>query len=248
MLAINGKLGSLTLLFLVSVSFFGLVLAFVFVIYPPKAQDDFALRKPAVGSALSVVCVLGIFSVLYPDSCAGIIGFKNQDKTVHSLPVSRAKVLRGHHATCKPYSTHIIKIGNRVFCATCSGLLVGAVIVLVGVGFFFVGNLGLSEKPFTLFTIVSVGAVGIVAGLLYPIIPPKFHRGFTRFFAGILLAVGSFLILAGVEEAAKNFLLDFFFVALSVLWLATKMSLSQWEHQRTCARCSLSSCNAEPIA
>jgi hypothetical protein len=245
MLTINGKLGSLTLLFLVSVSFFGVVLAFVFVIYPPKAQDDFALRKLAVGSALSVVCVLGIFSVLYPDSCAGIIGFKNQDKTVHSFSVSRAKVLRGHHATCKPYSTHIIKIGNRVFCATCSGLLVGAVIVLVGVGFFFFGNLRLGEKPFTL---VSVGAVGIVAGLLYPVVPPKFHKGFTRFFAGILLAVGSFLILAGVEEAAKNLSLDFFFVALSVLWLATKMSLSQWEHQRTCARCSLSSCNAEPIA
>jgi hypothetical protein len=51
-----------------------------------------------------------------------------------------------------------------------------------------------------------------------------------------------------VEEAAKSLSVDLFFVALSVLWLATKMSLSQWEHRRICARCSLTSCDAEPIA
>lgn len=206
MLAINGKLGSLTLLFLIFVSLFGLMLAIVFALNPPKAQDDFTLRKPAVGSALSVVCVLGIFAVLYPDSCAGIIGFKKQGKTVHNFAGTRAKVLRGHHATCEPYSTHVIRIGNRVFCATCSGLLVGAVIVLVGVGLFFFGNLRISEKPFIP---VSVGAVGVVAGLLYPVVPPKFQSGFTRFFAGILLAAGSFLVLAGVEEAANSLSVDF---------------------------------------
>ena len=245
MLAINGKLGSLTLLFLIFVSLFGLMLAIVFALNPPKAQDDFALRKPVVGSALGIVCVLGIFSVLYPDSCAGIIGLKKPYKTVHSFHEARAKVLRGHHATCEPYSTHVMRIGNRVFCATCSGLLVGAVIVLVGIGLFFFGNLRISEKPFMP---VSVGAVGVIAGLLYPVVPPRFQSGFTRFFAGILLAAGSFLVLAGVEEAANSLSVDFFFVALSVLWLATKMSLSQWEHRRTCARCSLSSCHAEPIA
>jgi hypothetical protein len=245
MLAISGKLGSAVLLFLISVSLFGLTLAAVFVVNPPNAQDDFALRKPAVGSALAVVCVLGILAVLYPDSCAGIIGFKNQDKPVHSFHASRARVLRGHHATCKPYSTHVMRLGNKVFCATCSGLLVGAVIVLVGVGLFFFGNLRISEKPFVP---VLVGAVGVAAGLLYPVVPVKFQSGVTRFLAGVLLAAGSFLIVAGVEETANSLSIDFFFVALSVLWLATKMSLSQWEHRRTCARCSLDSCTAEPTA
>jgi hypothetical protein len=245
MLAISGRLGNLALLFLVFVSLFGLMLAVVFVINPSKAQDDDALRKPAVGSALAVVCVLGIVAVLYPDSCAGTIGFKGRGKTVHSFSRSRAVALRGHHASCRPYSMHVIKLGNGVFCATCSGLLVGAVIVLVGVGLFFFGGLRISEKPFVP---VSVGVVGVVAGLLYPVVPVRFQRGFTRFFAGVLLAAGSFLVLAGVEEAAKSLSVDLFFVALSVLWLATKMSLSQWEHRRTCARCSLDSCNAEPIA
>ena len=244
MLTTNGKLGSTALLFLITVSFFGLILAVVFVINPPKPQDDFALRKPAVGSALGVVCVLGIFAVLYPDSCAGIMCLKNREKTIHNCSESSAAALRGHHVACKHYSTHVLQIGNRVFCATCSGLLVGAVIVLIGIGLFFFGNLQICEKPLVP---VIVGAGGVAAGLLYPVVPPRFQNSYTRFFAGVLLAVGSFLILAGIEEAAKNLAVDFFFVALSVLWLASKMSLSQWEHRRICARCSLSSCTAESI-
>jgi len=245
MLTINGKLGSIALLFLISVSLFGLLLSIVFVVNPPKTQDDFALRKPVVGSALGVVCGLGIFAVLYPDSCAGIMHFKKREKNIHSFGKSSAKVLRGHHAACNPYSTHVMRIGNSVFCATCSGLLVGAVIVLVGIGLFSFGNLQVGEKPLVP---VLVGAFGVVTGLLYPVVPPRFQNSYTRFFAGVVLAVGPFLILAGVEEATKSLAFDFFVIALSVLWLASKMSLSQWEHRRTCARCSLNSCTAEPIA
>jgi hypothetical protein len=245
MLTINGKIDNIALLFLISVSTFGLILSVVFVINPPKSQDDFALRKPAVGSALGVVCVLGIFAVLYPDSCSGFLGFKKRGEYVHSFRRSRVLALRGHHPTCEPYSTHVIRIGDRRFCATCSGLLVGAIVVLVGIGLFFFGNLRIGEKPFIP---VSVGAVGVMAGLLYPVVSPRFHDGFTRFFASVFFVVGSFLIIASMEEVANSTSIDFFFVALSVLWLATKMSLSQWEHRRTCARCSLGSCNAEQIA
>lgn len=245
MLTLNRKFASLTMLFLIAVSFFGLMLAVVFVVNPLETQDDFALRKPVVGSALAVVCVLGIFAVLYPDSCAGIVGFKNQGRTVHSFSGSRTKVLRGHHAACKPYSTHVIRIGNKRFCASCSGLLVGAIIVLVCIGLFFFGNLRISEKPFVP---ILIGVVGVAAGLLYPVVPVKFQNGFTHFFAGVLLATGSFLIVAAVEEVTKNLSVNLFFVALSVLWLATKMSLSQWEHRKTCAQCSLDSCDAKPIA
>jgi hypothetical protein len=240
MLAINGKLGNLALLFLIFVSIFGLILSILFVINPPKSQDDFALRKPAIGSALGVVCVLGILAVLYPDSCSGILDFKKRDKYLHSFRRSRILALRGHHPTCEPYSTHVIKIGDRRLCATCSGLFIGTIIVLVGIGLFFFENLRIGEKPFIP---VSVGVVGVMLGLLYPVVP-RFHNGFTRFFASILFVVGSFLILAIMEEVANSTSIDLFFVTLSVLWLATKISLSQWEHQRTCARCSLGSCNA----
>jgi hypothetical protein len=245
MLALNGKLARLIMLFLIFVSLFGLILAIAFASIPPEAQEDFALRKPLVGSALGAVSVLGIFAVLYPASCTGLIGLKDSNETTNSFHRPGIKVLRGHHAACKPYSTHVLKLGNKVFCATCSGLLVGAVIVLVGVGLFFFWNLRFSEEPFIP---VLAGVIGVSAGLLYAVVPSRFQNGITRFFAGVLLAAGSFLIIAGVEDAAKSLSIDLLFVALSVLWLATKMSLSRWEHHRICGRCSLGACGAESIA
>lgn len=242
MLALDGKLASIILLFLVFVSFFGLALALVVAAIPPKGQDDSAIRKPLVGSALGLVCVLGILAALHPDSCTGIIGFKNRGKTVHSFREPRAEVMRGHHVACEPYSTHVLKIGNRALCATCSGLLVGAVIVLVGTCWFFFGSFPISGEPLVL---VSLGAAGVVGGLLYAVVPSKFQTGFTRFLAGLLLPIGTFFIVAGVESASESLSSDLFFVALSVLWLSTKMSLSRWEHRGICERCSLGLCSTK---
>ena len=244
MLTLNRTHASLTMLFLVAVSFFGLALAAVFAVAPPVVQDGFGLRKPVAGAALSVVCVLGIIAVLYPDACAGMAGFKKQGEGMHGFGGSSVKVLRGHHAQCAPYATHVVKVGGSVFCASCSGLLVGAVIVLVFVGLFFFGGLALSIDAFAP---VSVGAVCVAAALLYPALPVKLQHGFTRFLVGVLLPVGSFLVLAGVDTAAGSVSVDLFCVALSVLWLATKMSLSQWEHKKICDNCSLNSCNAEAV-
>ena len=242
MVTVNRTHASLTLLFLVAVSFFGLALAEFFAVAPLVVQDDFVLRKPVAGAALAVVCVLGIVAVLYPDSCAGMAGFKKQGESVHRFGGSRVKVLRGHHAECEPYATHVVKIGGNVFCASCSGLLVGAVIVLVCVGLFFFGGIRISNEPSVT---VSVGVASVAAGLLYPLAPTKLQHGLTRFFAGVLLAVGSLLVLVGVDTAALSVSVDLFCVALSVLWLATKMFLSQWEHKKICANCTLGSRIAE---
>lgn len=239
MCAVSSKPCNLTLLFLVSVSIFGLLLSIVFAVYPPKLEDDFAFRNLAVGSAFAAVCVLGIFAVFYPNPCSRILNFEKRDGYAAGSRRGHESALRGHHPTCEGYSTHVLCIGNKRFCATCSGLLVGAIVVLIGIGAYFFGNLRIGENPFTL---VSMGAVGLVLGLFYPSVTPRFGNGFTRFFAGILFAVGSFLILVGIEEATANTSIDLFFVALSVLWILTRISLSQWEHQRTCSHCSLVSC------
>lgn len=241
MCAAKGKPRNLTLPFLVSVSIFGLLLSIVFAVYPPKLEDNFAFRNLAVGSAFAAVCVIGILAVLYPNSCSGILDFEKRDGYERSSRRVHELALRGHHPTCEGYSSHVLRIGDRRFCATCSGLLVGAIVVLIGIGTYFFGNLRIGENPFIL---VSVGAVGLVLGLFYPFIP-RFRNGFTRFFASILFTVGSFLILVSMEEAAANTSIDFFFVALSVLWILTKMSISQWEHQRTCSQCSLVSCTVQ---
>lgn len=241
MCSAGNKPYNLTMLFLIFVSIFGLAMSILLAVYPPKFEDDFVFRNLAVGSAFGAVCVLGILAVLHPDSCSGILNFRKRGRYEHSSSRAHGSALDGHHPTCEGYSTHVLRIGGRRFCATCSGLLVGAIVVLVGIGMYFFGNLRIGEEPFIM---VSVGGVAVIFGLFH-IAVPRFRKGFTRFFASIFFVVGSFLILVSIDAAAKNTSFDLFFVALSILWILTKITLSQWDHHRTCSQCSSESCRLE---
>lgn len=237
-------------LFLVVVSFFGLFIISAFTLSPPVSQENFAWRKPLIGSLFASVCVLGILAVFFPNECSKVFdrgkeekrrnrvfGFKRGVETSECNP----QVLRGHHPMCGQFSSHVFNVGGRVFCATCSGLFLGAVFVLAGVALYFFGNWQNMPNASSL---VWVGIIGVILGLLQsPVL--TFHRSFVRVFSSALLAFGSFLILVGVDEVTHNVSLDVFLVFLAVFWLMTRISLSQWEHKKMCSKCNLSFCDPE---
>lgn len=233
----SGKHFNLTMLFLMAVSIFGLFLSLLFVVYPPTLKDDFAFRNLTVGLAFCAVCILGIFAALFPSSCSAFPNFEKRNRGDQSNPTMHETTLRGHHQSCENYSTHILRIGKRKFCATCSGLIVGASIVLIGTSLYFFGSLRIGDP----FTLVSVGAFAVIFGFLQSALP-KLSNGSTRFFASTIFVIGCFLMLVSLDEAVKNTSIDLFFVALSILWIMTKIALSQWDHQQTCSQCSTESC------
>ena len=225
------------LAFLMSVSVFGIALSIFFVLIPSALADDFAYRNLMIGSAFSAVCVLGIFAALFPSSCLAIPQFWTRNRPEKRTSDLHETTLRAHHPPCEKYSTHILRIGITNLCATCSGLLVGATIALFGTGLYFFGGLRMGDPS----TLVLIGAAGVALGLLQSALP-KFSGGLARFFASILFVAGTFLMLVSIDAALKNTSIDLFFVALSVLWILTKITLSQRDHQRTCSECSVKSC------
>jgi hypothetical protein len=232
----NGKHSNLTLAFLMAVSIFGLFLSILFVAYPfTSLEDDFAFRNLTVGSAFSAVCILGMFAALFPSSCSALPKFRKRNEHYQIFPIIHETTLQAHHPSCENYSTHILRIGNMKFCATCSGLVVGAAVALFGTGLCFFAGLRIGDP----FVLVSLGAAGVALGLLQSALP-KFSSGSTRFLASILFVIGTFLMLIGLDGAVKNISIDLFFVVLSVFWIQTKIALSQRDHQQTCAKCSLS--------
>jgi len=244
------KLHNFTLLFLVWVSFFGLILTVLLAVYPPNSKEDFVWRKPVVGSAFGVVCVLGILAVFFPNTCSRFFDIRKPEKSQNrflgfkrkvSISHSTSSTLHGHHPTCGHFSSHVFRIGGRMFCATCSGLLLGALIALAGIGMYFFGSWQMGQNAFLS---VLVGAVGVVLGLLQSPLP-ILQKGVIRLFSSTFFVVGTFLILVSIEELAHNTSVDLFFVALSVLWLATRISLSQWDHERICSKCPLDSCGLQ---
>ena len=244
----NRKPANLTLFFLTSVSFLGLILAALFTVNPPVSQEDFVWRKPVVGSIFASVCALGSLAVFFPNACSRGFNFGKGErrqgwfsfsfKRGFVTSKSNSSVLRGHHPTCDCFASHVFDLGGRAFCATCSGLFLGALVALVGVVVYFFGNWQIGQDAFW---VVWVGMLGVTLGLLQsPFL--KVQRSFVRVFSGALLAAGTFLILVVVDEMARNFFLDVFLVFLTVFWLVTRISLSQWEHEKICSTCSSASC------
>jgi hypothetical protein len=247
MLVSDFRPANLVLLFLVSGSFFGLALAVLFSVSPPVSQTDFMWRRPVVGSVFALVCVSGSVAVILPNKCSrGFSYGEERRRGWVSFAFKRGSttsdgdslVLRGHHPVCDVFSSHVFDLGGRRFCATCSGLLLGALVALGGVGLYFFGGYRVGQDAFGL---LWVGVLGVIVGLLQsPLI--RVQRSFVRVMSGALLAVGALLILVTVDELVGDFFLDIFLVFLSVLWLVTRISFSQWEHEKMCSACGSASC------
>jgi hypothetical protein len=227
---------SINITFLIVVSVFGLLSSIFFVFHPASIKDNFPFRNLVAGSALSIICISGIFAALFPSSCKAIPKIWKSNKNV-DLPEVHETTLRAHHPLCDNYSAHILSIGEMKFCATCSGLLIGATFVLLGTALCFFGNLRIGEPS----TLVWVGTAGVTLGLLQPAFP-KFSNGLTRFLASVLFVVGTFLLLVSINEATKNISIDLFFIAVSLLWILTKIALSQRDHQNICSLCTKRCC------
>lgn len=248
MSASNHKSANLTLLFLTIVSFFGLVLAALFTVNPPVSQEEFVWRKPVVGSIFASVCVLGALAVFFPNECSRGFNFGKGEKRQGWFSFSfkrgfvtskrNSSVLRGHHPVCDGFSSHVFDLSGRRFCATCSGLFLGALVVLVGVAVYFFGNWQVGQYGLW---VGWVGMLGVALGLLQsPLI--RVQRSFIRVFSGAFFAIGTLLILVVVDGLARSFFVDVFLVFLTVFWLLTRISLSQWEHEKICSACSSASC------
>lgn len=235
-------------LFLVLISFFGLFFISVLTLSPAVSQENFVWRKPLIGSMFASVCVLGILAVFFPNECSRVFDLGKEEKRRSrfygfkqgiAISKSESPVLRGHHPTCEQFSSHVFRVGSKIFCATCSGLFLGALIVLAGVALYSVGNLQMEDNAFSL---VLVGIIGVSFGLLQsPLL--NFHRSFVRVFSSAFFAIGSFSILVGIDELTRNVFLDVFLVFLTGFWLMTRISLSQWEHEKICSTCSSAFCD-----
>lgn len=222
------------LLFMIGISFFGLILTIMLAFNPPVTQESLAWRKPIIGSIFEAICVLGIIAVFLPKQCSAMLnsekGEREDASNISSL-ASHGKdpTLQGHHPDCEGYSAHIIRISNRTLCAACTGLLLGALIAMAGAALYFFGNWQIGQNsPLA----VLIGTLGVGFGLFQI----KF-RGALRLLLNAFFVLGAFLILIGMDALTQSLLMGSFLIVLIVFWLFTRILLSQWDHWRICYTC-----------
>ena len=220
-------------MFLLCMSFFGVLLSMLFAFFPPSPSlhEDFVLRKPVVGSVFGVICVLGVVAAFFPTQCANMLTFgRRKGYTLHG-----DSKLGGHHPSCENFSPHVFEIGGRRVCVACTGLTVGGLLALVGTFLYFFADWHVGQSNVL---VVLIGLVGVSLGLFQF----RAKRHLVRFSLNVFFVLGSFLVLIGIDGLVQSLFVDFFLVALIVFWLFTRVLISQWDHERICCACDVVVC------
>lgn len=232
-----------TVLSMVSLSLIGLIFASVIIFYTPATQD-FPWRRPIIGLTYALVCILGSIAVFFPKKCSQLICSKDSaHSTISPDPSQRYKkrttsifgfkLTHGHHPDCEGFSDHEFQIGNKTFCAGCTGLLIGALVSLVMASAYFSNQVHLNKVEIPL---IGFGFTAILVGLLTSICITL--RSPTKLATNAFLIIGMTSILVGADALLHNIQIDLYIIALSILWLMTRISLSQLNHERICINCT----------
>ena len=136
---------------------------------------------------------------------------------------------KGHHPECKEFSANRITIGGSVFCAACSGLLVGAIVAIAGAVLFSLGFIDFGTR--NLWVLVA-GEVLMLVGLAQIKM-----RGFVKMAVNALFVVGSYISLVGADLAGQSLLIDAYVLGLIVFMLWFRILLSEWNNKRICLGC-----------
>lgn len=186
-------------------------------------------RQTLVGGLFTAVCVLGMLAAVYPEQCR--IVFRNAQNSLPPENGRDAMQIRGHHPDCQNYSANRLKVGGRVVCAACSGLLLGAIIALAGTAAYFFGGLDAGAGSVWL---LALGEACMLLGLMQ-----IWFSGYAKALVNMLLVAGSFLVLLEADVLGGSLVTDFYVLALILFVLWLRISLSQWHNRRTCAACHM---------
>jgi uncharacterized membrane protein len=225
----KGQTSTVTVAFLVTLSIVGLALIPVLVLQPNLEYFQPSVRHSLVGSLYSVICILGITAVFYPAKCKGL--FQKQNPLSQASGPSDSVRISGHHPDCQSFSGNRIRINKREVCAACRGLLVGAMVGLVGSALqFFIGLNIVSASVWLL----ALGEICMVLGLAQI----KF-ASFAKVIVNVIFVVGSFVTLAGADVLGESLLVDIFVLGLIGFLLWLRILLSERNNRRICQTCRL---------
>jgi hypothetical protein len=117
---------------------------------------------------------------------------------------------------------------GKVFCAGCSGLVIGALLALAGlvIGFY----------PFGLQTGFWVGALLVCLGLAQHFI--DLGSAWVHLVLNVGFVLGDWMMFMAVQRMVLSFLVSVYFLAVTVFWIYARIRASQWTHVVVCQGCT----------
>jgi hypothetical protein len=208
------------------ISFLSLAVLAALAITSP--HESIGVQKELISAAFSAICILGIVAGISPSRCNRLVGH---------FPEKPDRSFRGHHPDCGNFSPHIIQIGGRTYCAGCTGLVIGAMIALIGtVIYAFLQSLSVQSVTVAFWS----GLAGVTLGLLQYNLFTK--RASIHFLLNVVFVVGAFLLLVGVIEINGSLSSGAYFLFVILFLINARSSLSRLEHRKKCISCDVEYC------
>ena len=213
------------------ISFSGLFLMVIMYIWAPESEIFYDFQKPIILSIFIAICLLGILAAIYPKLCKGLLEFKKIDKK--SLDPEKMYIIqfKGHHPDCGKFESHTIIIQGRKYCPGCSGLLIGAILGVIGILFYYFYGLPLIYGEISFWT----GLVMVFLALML-IISLKLGKKL-KIVSNLVLVTGSAMILVGLDTVKENLLIEFYFLLLVLFFILARVAASENNHEIICRNC-----------
>jgi len=208
-----------------------LVLVMVFPGSSGPPEVTFGTRA-VIGGAFIASCLLGISMALKPAWLRRVTKQAGHGSSSAGEEGTRRR-RQGHHPDCEHFMGHTVRIGGRVLCGGCTGLLLGSVVSIVGAASYMF--LSLNESRAVLLTILGAGLF-IVSLCLVEIRIPAREKS-VHLMSNMFLVAGFLLVVTSVLELTGDALFGLVAVVLSFLWLDTRIQMSGWRHSEICGSC-----------
>jgi hypothetical protein len=220
-----------SVLLCVCFSFLGLFILPFLLSESAKFEFNFLNNRFLVGSLYSLVCLLGLVAVYYPKKCQNTFAFRESAALESKSRTGEGSdlIFEGHHPNCKKFDRNRIKIHGFVFCSACAGLLMGAILALIGTMLYFF--CGTPFPPADL-RILLVGTAAMLLGLGQFV-----FRSYVKLIVNSVFVVGSLLMLISADSIGGSLLIDLYVLGLIVFLLLTRIMLSEWNNRKTCLEC-----------
>ena len=213
--------------FLLCVSSIGLIVSTSMMEQPMQLTTEFAGRRIVVGFIYGLICLCGIFAAFFPGPCSRLVRVRwsgeqyPRDLDARATRIFGILLLHGHHPLEDEVSMrHELRFRGKSFCASCFGLLSGAVISLMAIAVFLFSNW--ADGYLALF-LYLLGLGGVILGLVPTVLSVGAR---SRFVLGMIFVTGTCAMLIAMDAATANLTADLFVVLLALFWLISRISLS----------------------
>ncbi len=218
--------------FLLLVSIFGLVISTALLrnLFSFGAAPGY--RRTLMALVYDLVCTTGILAVLFPITCSRVTGARfSSAESPQSFGIRTTRflgllVLHGHHPSGSELTKHELLVRGRSYCATCYGLLTGAVVSLTIMTALAASGWQGWVGTYSAYLVYYVGVAAVITGLLQPLVLEVGAKA--RFVLAFVFVVGTSLMLLATELLTANLMADLFVILLAIFWLLSRISLSHW--------------------